>query len=137
MDFYIFEDSSDLENLPFLNIESTLIFHFCFLDGLLKLCFLTRCLSLLSPQLMKKKRNKNQLFKYFWRKLLRKANFQKFEYIFKKLNSLKSNYLINYFQRKNLLSKTFIFDNSNSHCLEKEFVSLLCLSLDLSYWEST
>ena len=40
MDFYIFENSSDLENLPLLNIELTLILQFCFLDDLLKLCFL-------------------------------------------------------------------------------------------------
>ena len=40
MDIYIFEDSSDLENLPLLNIELTLILQFCFLDDLLKLCFL-------------------------------------------------------------------------------------------------
>ena len=39
MDFYIFENSSDLENLPLLNIELTLILQFCFLDDLLKLCF--------------------------------------------------------------------------------------------------
>ena len=39
LDFYIFEDSSDLENLPLLNIELTLILQFCFLDDLLKLCF--------------------------------------------------------------------------------------------------
>ena len=35
----IFEDSSELENLPLLNIELTLILQFCFLDDLLKLCF--------------------------------------------------------------------------------------------------
>ena len=64
LDFYIFEDSSDLENLPLLNIELTLILQFCFFDDLLKLCFLTKCL-FFSPQLMKRKRNKNQLFKYF------------------------------------------------------------------------
>ena len=40
----IFEDSSELENLPLLNIELTLILQFCFLYDFLKLCFLTRCL---------------------------------------------------------------------------------------------
>ena len=45
LDIYVFEDSPDLENLPLLNIELTLILQFCFLDNLLKLCFLTRCLS--------------------------------------------------------------------------------------------
>ena len=39
MDFYNLEDSSDLENLPLLDIEWTLILQFCFLDDL-KLCFL-------------------------------------------------------------------------------------------------
>ena len=43
MDFYHFEDSSDCENLPSLDIEWTLILQFCFLDDL-KLHFFTRCL---------------------------------------------------------------------------------------------
>ena len=40
MDFYIFEDSSDFENLPLLNIEWTLILQFCFLDAYLSHDFL-------------------------------------------------------------------------------------------------
>ena len=40
MDFYNFQDSSDLENLPLLDIDWPLIFQFCLLDDLLKLCFL-------------------------------------------------------------------------------------------------
>ena len=39
MNFYNIEDSYDLENLPLLVIEWTLILQFCFLDDL-KLCFL-------------------------------------------------------------------------------------------------
>ena len=39
MHFYNFEDSSDLEHLPLLDIEWTLILQFCFLDDL-KLYFL-------------------------------------------------------------------------------------------------
>ena len=39
LDIYIFEDSSDLENLPLLNTELTLILQFCFQDDLLK-CYL-------------------------------------------------------------------------------------------------
>ena len=35
LDFYILEDSSDLENLLLVNI----FFHFCFLDALLRLHF--------------------------------------------------------------------------------------------------
>ena len=46
MDIYIFDDSFDLENLPLWNIELTLILLFCFLEDLLKLCFLTKCLSI-------------------------------------------------------------------------------------------
>ena len=63
--------------------------------------------SLFSPQLMKRKRNKNQLIKYFWTMLLRKKNLEihkhswlSMVWIFKKLKSFKSNYLINYFQSK-------------------------------------
>ena len=40
MDFYIFEDYSDIENVPLLNIEWTLILQFCFLGDLLKPHFL-------------------------------------------------------------------------------------------------
>ena len=39
LDFYNSEDSSDFENLPWLDIEWTLILQFCFLDDL-KLRFL-------------------------------------------------------------------------------------------------
>ena len=34
MDFYNFDNSSDLENLPLLDIEWTLILQFCFLPNL-------------------------------------------------------------------------------------------------------
>ena len=59
LDFYIFEDSSDLENLPLLNIESTLILQFCFLDDLLKIYFLTRCLSIFTTIDEKKEEQKS------------------------------------------------------------------------------
>ena len=72
MDFYIFEDSSDLENLPLLNIELTLNLHFYFLDGFLKLWFLTRCLYFHHSLWKEFMRNKNELFKYFWKLLLSK-----------------------------------------------------------------
>ena len=39
MEFFIFKDSSGLEDLALLNIGLTLILQFCFLDDLLKLCF--------------------------------------------------------------------------------------------------
>ena len=121
LDIYIFEDSSDLENLPLLNIELTLILQFCFFDDLLKLCFLTKCL-FFSPQLMKRKRNKNQLFRYFWRMLLRKFinTVDSIIRVFQKLKSLKSNYFTNYLQNKTsyLLRKTYN-DNLNYHCLKQ------------------
>ena len=59
MDIYISKDSSDLENLPSLNVELTLIFQFCFLDDLLKLCFLTRCLSIFTTIDEKKEEQKS------------------------------------------------------------------------------
>ena len=61
LDFYIFEDSSDFENLPLLNIESTLILQFCFLDDLLKIYFLTRCLSIFTTIDEKKEEKKSTL----------------------------------------------------------------------------
>ena len=60
MDFYIFENSSDLENLPLLNIELTLILQFCFLDDLLKLCFLLDA-SIFSTIYEKKEEQKSTL----------------------------------------------------------------------------
>ena len=59
MDFYIFEDSSDLENLPLLNIELTLILLFSFLDDLLKICFPTRCLFIFTTIDEKKEEQKS------------------------------------------------------------------------------
>ena len=61
---------SDLENLSLLDIKWTLILELNFFDDLPELCLFTRCLYF--HQLMKRKRSKNQLFKYFWRILLRK-----------------------------------------------------------------
>ena len=97
MNFYIFEDYSDLESLPLLNIEWTLIIQFYFLIDLLRLCFFTRT-PLFSPHLMKRKRSKYQLFNYFWRMLLtfeEKMDIHKHTrhliiWIFKKLNSIQT-----------------------------------------------
>ena len=58
-DIYIFEDSFDLENLPLLNIELTLILQFYFLHDLLKLSFLTRCLSIYTATDEKKEEQKS------------------------------------------------------------------------------
>ena len=59
MDIYIFDDSFDLENLPLWNIELTLILLFCFLEDLLKLCFLTKCLSIFTTIDEKKEEQKS------------------------------------------------------------------------------
>ena len=61
MDFYIFEDSSDLENLLLLSIELILILQFCFLNDLFKLCFLTRCLAIFTTTDEKKEEQKSTL----------------------------------------------------------------------------
>ena len=50
---------SNLESVPLLNIELTLIFQFCLLDDLLKLCFLTRCLSIFTAIDEKKEEQKS------------------------------------------------------------------------------
>ena len=60
----------------------------------LKLCFLTRYLSIFTT--IDEKRLFLIIFKYFWRMLLRKKIWE----ILKKGNSWKSNYLTNYFQSK-------------------------------------
>ena len=106
MDFYIFEDSSDLENLPLLNIESTLILQFCFLDDLLKIYFLTRCLSIFTTIDEKKEEQKSTL-QIFLKDVTEEKNLEIHKqswlsiiWIFKKLNSIKSNCLTNYLQSK-------------------------------------
>ena len=105
MDFYIFEDFSDLENLPLLNIEWTLVSQFCFLDDLLKLCFL------LDASIFTTLDEKKEEQKYLRRILLRKKiwefintvenldnlNIQNIELIKIKLSQklpLKQNYLL-------------------------------------------
>ena len=67
--FTFFEDFSDLENLILLKIELTLFLQFCFLDAQAMFSYQ---MPLFSPQLMKRKRNKNEFFKYFCRILPRK-----------------------------------------------------------------
>ena len=106
MDTYIFEDCSDLENLPLLNIELILILQFCFLDDLLKLCFLTRCLSIFTVIYEKKEEQKSadQMFlKDVTEKKdleIHKHSWLSMVWLFKKLNSFKLNYLMNYLQSK-------------------------------------
>ena len=101
----IFEDYSDLENLPLLNIELTLILQFCFLDDLLKLCFLTRC-PYFHHNWWKEwgtKINSSNIFEgCYWGKNLEihKHSWLSIIWIFKELNSLRSNYLTNYLQSK-------------------------------------
>ena len=123
MDFYIFEDSSDLENLPLLNIELTLIFQFCFLDDLLKLCFLTRYLYFHHNWWKERgtKINFSNIFEgcYSGKTLeIHKHSWLLIIWIFKKLSSLKSNYLkANYLLSK--IYKKLTFDNLNYHCLKQ------------------
>ena len=66
MDFYTFEDSSDLENVPLLNIELTLVLQFRFLSDLFKLRFFLLDASIFTiiVKLFKK-------INYFWRMLLK------------------------------------------------------------------
>ena len=99
---------------------------------------------LFSPQLMNRKRNNNQPFKYFRWMLLRKKNVEihKHSYlsiiwIFKKLNSLKSNYLTNYLQSKTTFWAKLSHSITRTVIALNKFFSSLFLSLDLSYREST
>ena len=76
----------------------TSILQVCFLGDSLKLRFLTRYLYF-SPQLVKRKRNKNEVFNNFWRMLLKfewknlkthKHSWLIIIWIFKKLNSIQT-----------------------------------------------
>ena len=105
-DIYIFEDSFDLENLPLLNIELTLILQFYFLHDLLKLSFLTRCLSIYTATDEKKEEQKST-YQIFLKDVteeksleIHKNSWPSMVWIYKKLNSFKSNYPINYLQSK-------------------------------------
>ena len=107
-----------LENLPLLNIELTLILQFCFLDDLLKLCFLTRCLSIFTTIDEKKEEPKSEeknlkIHKHSW--LLDNMNIQKIDF-------LKSNYLTNFLHRNQnyLLRKTY----KRSHLRTQTIVAL-------------
>ena len=94
MDFYIFEDYSDLENLPLVNTEWTFypilfpwwLLHFFIID-----------VSIFTTN--EEKEGKNQFFNYFWRTLLKleKKNLKIHKliwllttWILKKLNSIQT-----------------------------------------------
>ena len=110
-----------------LNIELTLIIQFCFQDDLFKLCFLTRCLSIFTA-IDEKKEEQKSTYQIFLKDVTEEKNLEihkhsglSMVWIFKKLNSFKSNYLINY-----LLSKTYkriTLSNSNYRCPKQIFVS--------------
>ena len=97
---------------------------------------------LFSPQLMKRKRNNNQIFNYFWWMLLREKIWKFINtvklmiiWIFKQLNSLNKIKLSHKLPSKKnyLLSKTFAFDNSNSHSLEEiRFIAFSFFGFELS-----
>ena len=94
MDFYIFEDYSDLENLPLVNNEWTFypilfpwwLLHFFIID-----------VSIFNTN--EEKEGKNQFFNYFWRMLLKfeeknleihKLSWLLITWILKKLNSIQT-----------------------------------------------
>ena len=133
LDFYNFEDSSDLENLPLLDIEWTLILQFCFLDDL-KLYFLLD--ASIFTTIDEKKEEQKSTLQIFLKDVTEEKNVEIHKlhkhkwlsiiWIFKKLNSLKSIISQTTFKSKlpseqNLQKITF--DNWNSHCLEQICVS--------------
>ena len=72
--YYTFEDFSDLKNVSLLNIELTLILQFCFLDDLLKLCFLLDA-SIFTTIYEKKEEQKSTL-KIFLKDVTEKKNWK-------------------------------------------------------------
>ena len=104
MDIYIFEDSSHFENLSSLNIELTLTLQFFLLDDLFKLYFITTCLSIFTAIDQNKEQQKSTC-QIFLKDITEERNLENHKHswlsmvwIFKKLNSFKSN--INYLQSK-------------------------------------
>ena len=104
MDIYIFEDSSHFENLSSLNIELTLTLQFFLLDDLFKLYFFTTCLSIFTAIDQNKEQQKSTC-QIFLKDITEERNLENHKHswlsmvwIFKKLNSFKSN--INYLQSK-------------------------------------
>ena len=91
MDFYNFEDSSDLENLPLLDIEWTLILQFCFLDDL-KLCFLLDAFTIFTTSDEKKEEQKSTL-QIFLKDVTEEKNVEIHKHCY-------LNYLTNYLQSK-------------------------------------
>ena len=132
MDFYLFEDSSDHENLPSLDIEWTLILQFCFFDYL-KLCFLLD--ASIFTTIYEKKEEQKDVTKEKNAEIPKHSQLS-IIWISKKLNSLKSNYSQTTFKAKlpseqNLEKITF--NNSNSHCLEQIcFIDLSLFGSELS-----
>ena len=106
-----------LRNLALVNIELTLILQFCFFHDLLKLHFLTRCLYFYLKWWKERgtKINYSNIFERRWGKNLEshKHSWLLIIWIFKKFNSLKSNYLTNYLQSKTTfwekLTKNYIW----------------------------
>ena len=111
MDFYNFEDSSDLENLPLLDIDWPLILQFCFLDDLLQLCFLLD--AFIFTTLDEKKEEQKLTHQIFLKDVKEEKNVQIHKHswlsiiwIFKKLKSLKSKSHKLLSNQNYLLSKT-------------------------------
>ena len=95
MDFYIFEDYSDLGNLPLVNIEWT--FYPIFL--LFVSIFTTD----------EVKEGKNQFFNYFWRMLLK---FEEKKFEIHKLNQLLITWLLKELKSYKPLLKTFLLSKT-------------------------
>ena len=94
MDFYIFEDYSDLENLPLVNIEWT---FYPILFPWWLLATFSIDVSIFTTD--EEKEGKNQFFSYFWKMLLKfeeknleihKLSWLLITWILKKLNSIQT-----------------------------------------------
>ena len=121
-----------------MNFNSPILFLW-----LLKAMFFTRCLYFHHNWWKERGTKINSLI--FLKDVTEEKNAEihkhaKIIWIFKKLNSLKSNYSQTTFKAKLPSEKNLekiIFNNSNSHCLEQIWVSSPCLSSDLSYRDLT
>ena len=147
MDFYNFEDSCNLENLPLLNIEWTSILQFCFLGDLLKLCLFNKCLSTIDEEEEEQKSTlqlflkdicylslkKNlEIHKHSWLSIIWITPYKPLLKKFPKLNP--TNYLLNKTYKKSH-SITWTLSALNKFMFHPN--NCFALFQILSYWEST
>ena len=126
MNIFTFEGSSDLENLPLLNIELTLILLFSFLDDLLKICFPTRCLFIFTT-IDEKKEEQKSTYQILLKDVTEEKNLDIYKHrwllvvwIFKKLNS---------FKLCKLCHKLYSYLQSKSPWTNLFFIIIIALSL--------